>query len=160
MVYSVRKFCGFLRCFFKSALKRRFGTAVPTFFDNIKNAVYTAFFRTHCHLGFRPPKPDARDFSEKSPLELQKLYSNKMVCSVQSSLAYLYPKRKVSYFMSVTMPINIGIWFSLSIIIYTKGLSRTTSFVGTGGATAVFFIVTPVTAAAFVPFSLTVICVL
>ena len=94
MVCSVRKFCGFLRYFFKSALKQGPLTAVPIFFDNIKNAVYTAFFRTHCHLGFRPQNPTQGTFQRKVPWNFKSFYQSKMVCSVQSYLVYLSPKER------------------------------------------------------------------
>ena len=78
-VYSTGKFCGFLRGFFKSPLKRRFGTAVPTVDDKLKNADFSAFFVCIISWGFRP-KPGHKKLFEKSFLELQKLRQNEVVC--------------------------------------------------------------------------------
>ena len=126
----------------------------------IKKHGNAVFFCIALNVGAVRPKPRHKGLFVKSPLESQKLRQNKVMYFGAKFFGLPFSERKVSYFMSVTMPINTGILFSLSNIIYTKGLSRTTSFVVAGVRTAVFVIVTPVTAAAFVPFSLTVICVL
>ena len=70
--YSIRKFCGFLRGFFKKPLKARFGTAVPTYSDKIKTRISPRFCVSVISRGFRP-KPGHKKLFEKSFLELQKL---------------------------------------------------------------------------------------
>ena len=58
-------FCGFLRGFFKSLLKRRFGTAVPTITTNKKRGLHRVFSCEHYELGLSAPNPDTRNFSRK-----------------------------------------------------------------------------------------------
>ena len=85
-------FCGFLR---GKPLEARFGTAVPTYSDNLKSTAMPCFL---CALsvGAIRPKPGHKGLFEKSPLESQKLCQNKVICSVRSSLAYLsYKKGKL-----------------------------------------------------------------
>ena len=50
---------------FQKSLKARFGTAVPTVDDKIKNADFSAFFRVYYQLGLSAPSPDTKDFSGK-----------------------------------------------------------------------------------------------
>ena len=60
--FSERKVCAdFQGAFYKKPLEARFGTAVPTYFDNIKNADFSAFFVVVISRGFRP-KPRTKDF--------------------------------------------------------------------------------------------------
>ncbi len=105
----MRKFCGFLRSFFKSSLKRRFGTAVPTYFDKLKSTAMPCFLCA-LNVGASAPNPDTRNFSRKVSWNFKSFHPNKLVCSVRSSLAHLSPKercvllltflsRKVSYFL-------------------------------------------------------------
>jgi len=90
----VGKFWGFLRDFFKSPLKRRFGTAVPIYFDKIKKHGVAVLFVRIISWGVCP-KPGHKGLFEKSPLESQKLRQNKVVCSVGNSFAYFsYKKSK------------------------------------------------------------------
>ena len=68
-----RKFLKIFKGLFtKSPLKRRFGTAVPTYNDNIKSTATPCFFVCIECWGFRP-KPGHKKLFEKSFLELQKL---------------------------------------------------------------------------------------
>ena len=77
---------------FQKLLKARFGTAVPTVDEKIKNAENPRF------LGIVSwgicPKPCHKGLFVKSPLESQKLRQNEVVISVQSSLAHLSPKER------------------------------------------------------------------
>ena len=50
---------------FQKPLKARFGTAVPTYYEKIKNAEKSAFFRKRYKLGLSAPNPDTRNFSGK-----------------------------------------------------------------------------------------------
>ena len=63
IVQSVRKFCGFLRGFFKSPLKRRFGTQFQHIMPKIKKRGNAAFFRVSVKCWGVAPNPDAKDFS-------------------------------------------------------------------------------------------------
>ena len=53
--------------------------------------------------------------------------------------------------MSVTAPMNIGMPVAVSVIINTKGRSRITSFISSGGIAAPASILTAAAAAALVP---------
>ena len=99
VMYSARKFCGFLRGFFKSPLKQGPLTAVPTYFDKIKNADVSAFFVCALNVGAVRPKPGHKGLFVKSPLESQKLCQDKLVCSRGSSLANLSEGKGVRIFI-------------------------------------------------------------
>ena len=79
--------------FTKSTLKQGPLTAVPTYNDNIKSTAMPCFFVCIECWGFRP-KPGHKKLFVKSFLELQKLCKNEVVCSGESSLAYLSPKER------------------------------------------------------------------
>ena len=51
---------------FQKLLKARFGTAVPTVYDNIKSTALPCFLRGHCQLGRLPQTLTQRTFREKS----------------------------------------------------------------------------------------------
>ena len=65
VAYSARKFCGFLRRFFKSTLKRRFGTEFQHITTNKKTRHCRVFLCWHYQLGISVPNPDQRNFSGK-----------------------------------------------------------------------------------------------
>ena len=100
VVYSVLKFCGFLRSFFKSSLKQGLERSSNTL-RKIKNAAMPCFLRALSVEAIRP-KPRPKKLFGKSFLELQKLFQNKAVCSVGNSLAYLSYKKGKSFFITAT----------------------------------------------------------
>ena len=63
-VRSVRKFCGFLRSFFKSSLKQGLERSSNTL-RKIKNAAMPRFFRVRYKLGRLPQPPTQETFREK-----------------------------------------------------------------------------------------------
>ena len=66
VAWSVQKFLGIFKGIFtKIPLKRRFGTAVPTFYDKIKSTAPPCFLRMRWMLGLSAPNPDTRNFSGK-----------------------------------------------------------------------------------------------
>ena len=115
-MYSVQKFCGFLRSFFKKLLKARSPHAVPTYYDNLKSTASPCFLRA-LSVGAIRPKPRHKKLFGKSFLELQKLRQNKVMYSgkvlwltflrkkgksVGNSLAYLSYKKDKSFFITAT----------------------------------------------------------
>ena len=100
VVCLVRKFCGFLRSFFKSSLKQGLERSSNTL-RKIKNAAMPCFLRALSVEAIRP-KPRPKKLFGKSFLELQKLFQNKAVCSVGNSLAYLSYKKGKSFFITAT----------------------------------------------------------
>ena len=94
-VCSVQKFWGFLRDFFKSPLKRRFGTAVPTYYEKIKKHGNTVLFVCVECWGVCP-KPGHKKLFVKSFLwNFKNFCHNKSMYSVGNSFAYFsYKKSK------------------------------------------------------------------
>ena len=90
----VQKFCGFLRCFFKSTLKRRSPHGSSDILRKNKKARQRRAFCAGIECwGFRP-KPGPKDFLKKVLWNLKNFRQNKVVCLVRSSLAYLSPKER------------------------------------------------------------------
>ena len=72
VVCLVRKFCGFLRSFFKSSLKQGLERSSNTLRKNKKRGI-AAFFCVRYQLGHLPQTPTQETFREKFLVNLQKL---------------------------------------------------------------------------------------
>ena len=92
VVYSVRKFCGFLRRFFKSTLKQGLERS-SNISRKIKKHGNAVLFVCIISWGFRP-NPDQRTFREKSFGNPKVFDKMKWCCLVQSSLAHLSAKER------------------------------------------------------------------
>ena len=62
----MKVFADFQGAFYKKPLEARFGTAVPTVDEKIKNADFSAFFVSDISRGCPPQTPTHRTFREKS----------------------------------------------------------------------------------------------
>ena len=94
VVYSVRKFCVFLRGFFKSLLKQGSLTQFQLLTTIKKTRQCRVFSCKRYQLG-RLPQTLTKGLFVKSPLEPQKLHQNKVVYFEGNSLAHLSYKKGV-----------------------------------------------------------------
>ena len=79
VVYSVQKFCGFSRGFFKSLLKQGPSRQFQLLTTKKKKHGVAVFFVYALNVGAIRPKPRHKGLFVKSPLETQKLRQNKVV---------------------------------------------------------------------------------
>ena len=97
-----RKFLRIFKVLFtKSSLKRRFGTAVPTYFDKLKSTALPCFL---CALsvGASAPNPDTKDFSGKVLWNL-KSFAKLNWCFLSGVLWLIFLIRKVCLLLSVRL---------------------------------------------------------
>ena len=104
VVYSVRKFCGFLRSFFKSSLKQGLERSSNTFWQYKKRGEIRVFCVRY-ELGLSAPNPDTKDFSGKVLWNL-KSFAQVKWCFGAKFFGTPFSERKVCYsvFMEYPMP--------------------------------------------------------
>ena len=91
----IESFCGFSRGFlWGSLLKQSPLTAVPTYFDKLKNAALPRFFVCIISWGYPPQAPDTKDFSGKVLWNL-KSFARMEWCSRWEILLLTFLIRKV-----------------------------------------------------------------
>ena len=85
----MQKFCGFLRGFFKSTLKRRLGTQFQHITKNKKRGEIRVF-SCALNVGASAPNPDTRNFSRKVSWNFKSFAKIKWCSRGERTLFYIY----------------------------------------------------------------------
>ena len=93
--------------FSERKVRKEVWNAVPTYYDNFKNAAMPRFLCMHYKLGLPPPNPDTKGFSRKVLWNLKSFQQNKVAfrwevlwltfLSRKVSAYFSYKKSRLSY---------------------------------------------------------------